>query len=248
MPQTGYLIEKNEEAYAKVFTIHYPDEERVAARPLRQTPCYSRMKELGAVFGSIYGWERPDWFAPQGYGLSEADLARPDVLLNENHPPASGRASRARNGASAVRTISNSSAPSAATCTRTLACRTCRLSPNARSPGPAPRRGSNSILTNRIPKALGRVTLTYLLTARGGVRAEFTLTRIGPQRFYLVSAGALEAHDFDTLEKLLPGGRQRTPRQGDDAARRPGPRRAAVARGAGQGRRRSTSRTPPSRG
>ncbi len=43
--QTGYLIEKNEEAYAKVFTVHYPDEERGAARPLRQTPCYSRMKD-----------------------------------------------------------------------------------------------------------------------------------------------------------------------------------------------------------
>ena len=38
--QTGYLVQKNEEAYAKVFTIHYPDEERAAARPLRQTPCY----------------------------------------------------------------------------------------------------------------------------------------------------------------------------------------------------------------
>ena len=66
---TGYLIEKNEEAYAKVFTVHYPDEEREAARPLRQTPCYARMKDLGAVFGSVYGWERPNWFAPQGYGL-----------------------------------------------------------------------------------------------------------------------------------------------------------------------------------
>ena len=84
---TGYLIEKNEEAYAKVFTVHYPDEERSAARPLRQTPCYARMKDLGAVFGSVYGWERPNWFAPQGYGLSEAELAKPDVLLNENHPP-----------------------------------------------------------------------------------------------------------------------------------------------------------------
>ena len=36
------------------------------------------------------------------------------------------------------------------------------------------------------------------------MRAEFTLTRIGPERFYLVSAGALETHDFDSLEKLLP--------------------------------------------
>jgi dimethylglycine dehydrogenase len=34
----GFLIEKNEEAYAKVFTVHYPDEEREAGRALRRTP------------------------------------------------------------------------------------------------------------------------------------------------------------------------------------------------------------------
>jgi dimethylglycine dehydrogenase len=48
----GYLKVKNEEAYANVFTPHYPDEERAAARPLKTTPCYDRMKLLGAVFGS----------------------------------------------------------------------------------------------------------------------------------------------------------------------------------------------------
>ena len=70
--------------------------------------------------------------------------------------------------------------------------------------GPGAESWLNSILTNRAPKAIGRVTLSYLLTERGGVRAEFTLTRIGPERFYLISAGALETHDFDVLEKLLP--------------------------------------------
>jgi dimethylglycine dehydrogenase len=70
--------------------------------------------------------------------------------------------------------------------------------------GPGAESWLNSILTNRAPKTTGRVTLSYLLTERGGVRAEFTLTRVGPERFYLISAGALETHDFDTLEKLLP--------------------------------------------
>ena len=82
----GYLVRKNEEAYAKVFTVHYPDEEREAARPLRQTPCYGRMKALGAVFGSVFGWERPNFFVPEGYALSEADLDKPDVILRDNHP------------------------------------------------------------------------------------------------------------------------------------------------------------------
>ncbi len=62
----SYLIEKNEEAYEHVFKVHYPDEERGAARPLRTSPCYDRMKEKGAVFGQLFGWERPNWFAPEG--------------------------------------------------------------------------------------------------------------------------------------------------------------------------------------
>ena len=200
----GYLIEKNEEAYAKVFTLHYPDEERAAARPLRQTPCYGRMKDLGAVFGSVYGWERPNWFAPQGYGLSDTDLARPDVLLNENHPPAApGEKPREKwsfRRSNYFKFVGEE-------------CRNVHdnvgimdMSAFAKSEvsGPGAEAWLNSILTNRVPKKAGRVTLTYLLNLRGGVRAEFTLTRIGPERFYLISAGALETHDLDTLEKLLP--------------------------------------------
>jgi dimethylglycine dehydrogenase len=201
---TGYLVEKNEEAYAKVFTVHYPDEERVAARPLRQTPCYSRMKDLGAVFGSVYGWERPNWFAPQGYGLSEAELAKPDVLLNDNHPPV-GPGERPREKWSFRR--SNYFQFVGDECRNVhdnvglmdmSAFAKCEVS------GPGAEGWLNSILTNRAPTVIGRVTLSYLLTARGGVRAEFTLTRIGTERFYLISAGALETHDFDVLEKLLP--------------------------------------------
>ncbi|MGA8587105.1 MAG: FAD-dependent oxidoreductase [Roseiarcus sp.] len=202
--EAGYLVEKNEEAYARVFTVHYPDEERVAARPLRQTPCYARMKALGAVFGSIYGWERPNWFAPLDYALSEADLAKPDVLLNENHP-AVGPGERPREKWSFRR--SNYFDFVGAECRNVhdnVGLQDMSAFAKLEVSGPGAEGWLNSILTNRIPKAVGRVTLTYLLTARGGVRAEFTLTRIGPERFYLVSAGALEAHDFDSLEKLLP--------------------------------------------
>jgi dimethylglycine dehydrogenase len=62
----SYLKAKNEEAYSHVFIVHYPDEERPAARPLRTAPCYERMKDLGAVFGQKFGWERPNFFATDG--------------------------------------------------------------------------------------------------------------------------------------------------------------------------------------
>jgi dimethylglycine dehydrogenase len=202
--QTGFLIEKNEEAYAKVFAVHYPDEERAAARPLRQTPCYGRMRDLGAVFGSVYGWERPNFFAPAGYALSDSELAKPDVLMNENHPPVEANI-RPREKWSFRR--SNYFDLVGAECRNlheNVGLQDMSAFAKFEVSGSGAEAWLDSILTNKIPKALNRVTLTYLLTKRGGVRAEFTLTRVAPQRFYMVSAGALEAHDFDTLQKLLP--------------------------------------------
>jgi dimethylglycine dehydrogenase len=200
----GYLRQKNEEAYSLVFTIHYPDEERVAARPLKRSPCYERMKNLGAVFGTVYGYERPNWFAPPGYALSEADLARPDVLLNENHPPSvpgepirekwSFRRSNYFNfvGEECLHVRDHVGLQDMSAFAK------CLVS------GPGAEAWLDSILANRIPKSVGRVGLCHLLSSTGGVRSEFTVYRIAPERFYLVSAGAMERHDHDVLKKLLP--------------------------------------------
>ena len=199
----GYLIEKNEEAYAKVFTVHYPDEEREAARGLRRSPCYDRMKDLGAVFGSVVGWERPNWFAPAGYELGEADLDKSDVLLNHNHPVALGEPVREKwsfRRSNYFEHVGNE-------CRHVhenvgiqdmSAFAKCEVS------GPGAEAWLDGLLTNAVPKKVGRVTLSYLLTAKGGVRAEFTVYKAAPQRYYLVSAGAYERHDHDYLRKALP--------------------------------------------
>jgi dimethylglycine dehydrogenase len=202
--QTGFLIEKNEEAYAKVFSVHYPDEERAAARPLRQTPCYDRMRDLGAVFGSVYGWERPNFFAPPGYALNEAELAKSDVLMNENHPPLVDDSPPREKWSFHRSNYFDFVGAECRNVHENVGLQDMSAFAKFEVSGPGAESWLNSILTNKIPKALNRVTLTYLLTKRGGVRAEFTLTRVGPQRFYMVSAGALETHDFDTLQKLLP--------------------------------------------
>ncbi|MBV9633466.1 MAG: GcvT family protein [Methylobacteriaceae bacterium] len=200
----GYLRAKNEETYANVFTPHYPDEERAAARPLKRAPCQERMQALGAVFGSVYGWERPNWFAPRDYGVEVATLAKPDVLLNHNHPKpdAAGRVKeiwsfRRSNyfdfvGAECRNVHENVGLQD--------------MSPFAKCviSGPGAREWLESILANRIPKTRGRIALCHLLSKNGGVRAEFTVYEHAPARFYLVSAGALERHDHDCLSKLLP--------------------------------------------
>ncbi len=197
----GYLRRKTEEAYAKVFTIHYPDEERPAARPLKRAPCYDRMAARGAVFGTVYGWERPGWFAPPGYGLSEADLAKPDVLLNENHAP--GDPPRERWGFRR----SNYFPFVGAECRHVhehVGLLDMTAFAKFEISGPGAQAWLERIFANRMPRRIGGLALCHMLTAQGGTRLEATVFREAPDRFMLVCAGALERHDWDTLQKLLP--------------------------------------------
>ncbi len=200
----GYLKQKNEEAYRNVFTTHYPDEERSAARPLKTTPCYDRMKALGAVFGSVYGWERPNWFAPQGYELTEADLGMAEVLWKKNYStPQDGDRIVEKNSfrrSNYHQFVGNEC--------RHVAEKVGLLDMSAFAKAEVRGHGAEawleSLFANRMPQAIGRISLVHMLSLNGGVRAEFTVTKTGPQTYYLVSAGAFESHDHDYLFKNRP--------------------------------------------
>ena len=201
----GYLREKNEEAYANVFTMHYPDEERAAARPLKTTPVHDRLKALGGVFGSVYGWERANWFAPAGYSVPEEELGvGADVLTGHNHAPALEdgrivekwsfrRSNYFEHVGNEVKNVHDN-----------VGVLDMSAFAKMEVSGPGARDWLDSILANKLPQARGRIALCHLLTRHGGVRAEFTVYEWKPGRFYLVSAGAYEAHDHDVLRKLAP--------------------------------------------
>jgi dimethylglycine dehydrogenase len=204
----GYLREKNEEAYSNVFTTHYPDEERGAARPLKTTPCYDRLKALGAVFGSVYGWERPNWFMPSvDYALSAEELNQADsadVLLNENHsdPLADGRIVEKNSfrRSNYFEYVGNEC--------KHVSEKVGLLDMSAFAKcivkGPGAEEWLEYIFANKMPKTIGRISLVHMLSKNGGVRSEYTVYKTGPQGYYLVSAGAFETHDHDYLFKLLP--------------------------------------------
>ncbi len=200
----GYLKAKNEEAYRNVFTVHYPDEERAEARPLKKAPCYDRMKAKGAVFGSVFGWERPNWFAPEGYGFDESELDKPDVIVNHNHAPVV-EGEKIKELWSFRR--SNYFEHVGNEC-RHVHEKVGLLDMSAFSKfevsGPRAEDWLDSLVANRIPKTVGRIGLCHMLSKNGGVRAEFTIYRTGEQSFYLVSAGAMERHDYDYLKQNLP--------------------------------------------
>jgi dimethylglycine dehydrogenase len=174
-----YLIEKNEETYAHVFVIHYPDEERPAARPLRIAPCYERMKEKGAVFGQKFGWERPNWFATDGM-VQEDDWS----FRRSKWFDAIGR--------------------EIANVTKNVGLLDMTAFAKCRVSGPGAEGFLDYLVANRLPKNVGGVALCHALNKRGGVHSEFTIRRETSDSFYLVSAGALQRLDHDYLQKYMP--------------------------------------------
>ncbi|MCQ1836631.1 GcvT family protein [Neorhizobium galegae] len=201
----GYLIEKNEEAYANVFTMHYPDEERSTARPLKTTPVYDRLKKMGAVFGSVYGWERANWFAPEGYEVPAEDLGvGVEVLTGHNHAPALEDGRIVEKWSFRRSNYFDHVGNEVKNVHENVGVLDMSAFAKMEVSGPGARAFLDSIFANAIPKKRGRIALCHLLTKQGGVRSEFTVYEWAPDRFYLVSAGAYEAHDQDYLRKLAP--------------------------------------------
>ena len=90
----AYTNAKVRENYSRRFRIRFPNEELPAARPLRVTPAYDRLKARGAVFGTSYGLEHALWFAPAG------TEAREDVTYRRSnaHAPVGHECRAVRNG------------------------------------------------------------------------------------------------------------------------------------------------------
>ena len=175
----SYLKEKNEEAYRNVFIIHYPDEERGAARPLRTAPCYERLKNLGAVFGQKFGWERANFFATDGMEQKDDWSFRRSKWFKAMEK-------ECKNVRENVGLLDMT------------AFAKCRIK------GPKAEEFLDYLVANKLPKKIGRINLCHALNTKGGVHSEFTIMREAEDSFYLVSAGAFQRLDHDWILKWMP--------------------------------------------
>jgi dimethylglycine dehydrogenase len=71
-----YTSIKVPENYSRRFRLAYPNEELTAARPVRRSPIYDRLKTAGAVMGANFGLEHALWFAPKGVEPQETPTYR----------------------------------------------------------------------------------------------------------------------------------------------------------------------------
>lgn len=177
----AYTLARTVETYAQYYDIHYPAEERQSARPLRLSPAYHKLQELGAVFGEKGGWERPNWFesnlkgagdyAPKGWGL-------------HNWSPAVGAehlATRERAGLFDETSFSKIEVL-----------------------GPGALGFLQSLCANDVDKPVGSVVYTQMLNGRGGIECDFTVTRTAADRFMIVTGTAFGTHDITWLRLNAP--------------------------------------------
>jgi len=170
---------KNKESFGHNFGIHYPGYEWPEGRPSKTMPCFDRLTERGAVWGAVYGWETPLWYAPKG--VEPKDIYSYREFNYFPHVGAEVRAVREGVGMFEMTSMAKFEVLGAGT-----------------------EAWLNSILANRIPRKVGGIALCHLLTERGGVRAEFTVTRLSETDFYLIGTPRGERHDLDCLNKLAP--------------------------------------------
>ena len=174
----SFRVEKAIECFGLQFGVHYPFEERPAARNIRVSPLHDLMLERGAVMGAAHGAERPNWFSAK-----RQDSTR-DSFRRTNWFEAVAREVEAVSKRVALADLSVFS--------------------KFDVKGPGTRRFLDALGANRPPKP-GRIGLIHALTPAGGVASEFTVTMLAPDRAYLNSAAAAEEMDFDLLASRAAG-------------------------------------------
>ena len=178
----AYTLARTTEVYATYYDIHYPNEERQAGRPLRLSPAYEELVALDAEFGEKGGWERPNWFASNEAAGDER--LRPRGWAGQHWSPAIGAEALATRNAAALFDESSFA----------------KLKVTGR--------GALALLqhlcANDMDRPIGAITYTQMLNARGGIEADFTVTRLGEERFLIVTGTAFGNHDLAWIARHQP--------------------------------------------
>ncbi|MEX0340156.1 MAG: FAD-dependent oxidoreductase [Arenibacterium sp.] len=164
----GYTRPKVVENYQKRFSVAYPNEELPAARPNRTTPMYDVFSDMGAVWGQQFGLEVPNYFA-QGDepGYETPSFRRSDAFA------ATGREVRGVRESVGINETHNFGKYAVS--------------------GPRARDWLDRIMAGRVPQ-VGRVSLTPMLSPKGRLIGDFTISCLSETAFQLTASYGSQAY------------------------------------------------------
>jgi glycine cleavage system aminomethyltransferase T/glycine/D-amino acid oxidase-like deaminating enzyme len=177
-----YTLVRTKEIYETYYDVRYPGHERSAGRPLRLSPAYPRLAELGAVFGEKSGWERANWFEPNAARGDES--LRPRGWAGRLWSPAIGAEHLACRGAAALFDETSFA--------------------KIEVSGDGAADFLERLCDNRVAREVGQITYTQMLNARGGIECDFTVTRLADDRFRIVTGTAFGRHDVAWIRQHVP--------------------------------------------
>ena len=172
----AYTHDTVKENYSRRFSIRYPNEELPAARPLRTTPIYDRLRDAGAQFGAAWGLEVPLWYAPPGV----EDVFSWHRSVDFEHVAAECRAVREGVG------LSETSGFAKYLVT-----------------GPGAHEWLDRMLSCRVPRE-GRIVLAPMLKEDGKLIGDFTLSNLGRRGFFIAGSGPGEGYHLRWFHQHLP--------------------------------------------
>jgi sarcosine dehydrogenase len=132
----------------------FPHEEYTSGRPRIVSPLYDRLKARRAVFGSKLGWERPNWFAPEGLEpRDDYSMGRQNWFdaVGEEHKAVREAAGLFDQSSFAKYELS----------------------------GPGAAEALDWICANHVTREPARLTYTQMLNSRGGIECDLTVARLG---------------------------------------------------------------------
>ena len=175
---THYTVAKAIEVYQNEYASSFPYEERAAGRPLRTSPLYETLKAKGARFGARGGWERAVYLDLKGDIPADTHSFRRENVWH-GAVAEEVRAVRERVGILDLPGFTKYELK-----------------------GPGASQHLDYLSCSKLPSQ-GRVSLAYALTPTGKLWSEFTITRLGPDHFYIISAAIAATHDMDLLRQGL---------------------------------------------
>jgi dimethylglycine dehydrogenase len=160
-----------------MYYCYRPGEQHAAGRPVRKSSLFERLGEAGAQFQQVMGWERPRWYDKSGAG------ERYSFRRSNWWQAVREECLAVRNGVGLMDLSSFAKFDLRGTDAQAVLSRLC---------------------ANRIPSRDGGIVLAHMLTAAGFIESEFTITRLAPDHYYLLSAAPAELQDEDRLRQGLP--------------------------------------------
>ncbi len=175
---TEHTCLKAVEDYQNEFHYHMPHEYRPAARLARTTPLYAALDQYDCAWGVVNGWERALFFKPTPDFVDQHSFRftpTREVVAKEVTALVNGVGMMEVSGFNRYQIK-----------------------------GPGAGEFLDHMISGALPKTDGKVNLCYLLTEKGNVLTEATITRLGQDHYWYGSAATAEWHDRDWLQKYMP--------------------------------------------